>query len=232
MINFWKVLIIVIFSIPCFYSCPPTALNIIILPGINLFNLLYMLLMFAVILFSGGIRRFFLSIKMATIVSISVVFIGSSIAFIRTLLLPSISKSINEYSPYYIALLINMYTVVPISLTIMSFIPVAKLENSIIQAKKEINIVKKALLMFLRVVNHILYQVIPTIMQIMNEEKSDRKSMFSRDVLVQEANSESLKMLFRNVRLLLVDIWDICVATICLSIEYIPIWAIEISKLT
>jgi hypothetical protein len=77
-------------------------------------------------------------------------------------------------------------------------------------------------LMFARVFNHIVFFVIPSILEVVREERR-----------LQPGSSTPRMAVSARARIscLLNDLTQIGVEGICASIQYIPIWAVEISLL-
>jgi hypothetical protein len=86
--------------------------------------------------------------------------------------------------------------------------------------------------MFLRVFNHIVYFVIPDILETMREEGFHKK--WADSASQSTANSgrpENLQLLRRKFGELVRDFIHIAVEGICASIQFVPLWAVEISQL-
>jgi hypothetical protein len=92
--------------------------------------------------------------------------------------------------------------------------------------------IEKWLLMFLRVFNHIVFFVIPTIVETMREEAQYKRWA---DSPMKSSTTGSLtgkiRLLGRRFLVLVKDMIQLGVEGICASIQYIPLWAVEISQL-
>lgn len=226
----FKLLILSFLALPCFVGYPVTAVDAEIIAGVRWSWVIYALLIHGAILLLTGPGFAEKAVTIAVLISTPVVFLGAGISF---LLLPDAigaARGPATYSAHYVTLWLTMLTVIPLTLSLMALIPFHEFENTLLGRPDGVGRTQKYALMFLRVFNHIVYGVIPCILEVIREERHyrawlDRQS-HQHLTLVE-------KMQFRRqwVAALLRDMIHIGVEGICASIQYIPLWAVEISLL-
>jgi hypothetical protein len=227
-----KFSILLIISIPAFSGFPLNLFQKDIIPGITYGWVGYWTLVyFAILLLVGG-KLLANALALATLITIPVVFVGSAISYLIYLLGIGSAAGPFSHAPHYITLCITMLTVIPLALCLVAVVPFHEFEYSLLRNKTAVSRVEKFCLMFVRVFNHIIYAVIPNILETVQEErhykhwvdetlKSDLKMSFSH-------GSRSIKS---KLIALVADMIQIGVEGICASIQYIPMWAVEISQL-
>jgi hypothetical protein len=137
-----------------------------------------------------------------------------------------------EYSAHYVMLCITMLTVIPLALSLVAIIPFQDFEQGLLNTTRGVSKIEKWILMFLRVFNHIVFFVIPTIVETMKEEAQFKKWVDSSlKASSKTSMPENLKWLGRRACALIRDMTQVGVEGICASIQYIPLWAVEISQL-
>ena len=127
--------------------------------------------------------------------------------------------------PHYIRLALNMLGVIPLALALVASIPFDRMEQGLLRRERGISTGEKYLLMFIRVFHHIVYFVIPNILEIMREEALLRR--------VSEP-APGLKGLLRWhvwVRRMIGGLVQVGVSGICAALRFIPLWAREIDDL-
>jgi hypothetical protein len=201
-----------------------------IIPGINVSQIACLLIVILFIFLISGKKILYISLTSASVLSLSVFFGGSIVSFIKNRFGLDIAI-VSRYSPHYISLLITMLTVVTLATAIVSTIPIIHYEASLLRKMKGVSIRKKALLMGTRVFTHVIFTVIPVVILSRREEKYYKKASISQGQIAEEIVLEKGNMIKRRYFGWLLDYIHICLACICLSLEYIPIWAIEIDHL-
>ena len=225
-----KLLILCILALPCFIGYPLTAFEAEIIDGVRLSWVLYALLIHTAILMLTGAGFAEKAVTIAVLISTPVIFLGAGISF---LLLPDGLDSVQgpaSYSAHYVSLWITMMTVIPLTLCIVALVPFHRLENSLLSKPDGVSRVQKYALMFLRVFNHIVYSVIPGILEVVQEERHYRAwldAQFGGHHTIVEKIRYRRQMFTALIR----DMIQIGVEGICASIQYIPLWAVEISQL-
>jgi len=238
----WKLiaLLLVVLLMPSFIGFPITALNSHFVfgwtdqlkaTGPSDGKVLYMFTVLLFILILKGRRILGLGITAAALVSLSIVFAGGTVAFIKSKIGLCHAPGEYQYTPYYLERLINILAVVPVTIAIFMTIPFFKFETSILSSSRGVTLRRKALLMIVRVINHIRYSVITDVLSILREEKQNQDkwgevgSYFAE--AVQKKDTTLSKALLRVLRTNLF----IAASVIAASIEFIPLWAVEISSL-
>jgi len=199
-----------------------------IMPGLTHWDIIYFFLVFVTVLIVSGRTILIFSISAVALISVSVVFTGGLIAFLRILKGFSVEK-IYEYSPHYVSLLVRLFSVVPIAIAVVATIPVREYECVLLKRMTGVSTFERIILMVSRVLSHVIYTVLPTIVQIMKEERYARKAYPVKEML-EDSVMKSTKFR-RRVSRVIAEILTIGVSFICCSLEYIPLWAQEISRL-
>lgn len=225
-----KLLILSVLALPTFVGYPVTAMDAEIISGVSLGWVLYGLLVHGAILALAGPGFAEKAVTIAVLISTPVIFLGAGISF---LMLPDevgIVSGPASYSAHYVSLCITMLTVIPLALCLMALIPFHRFENTLLAETDGVSRFQKYALMFLRVFNHVVYSVIPGILEVIQEERHYRAWLGHQ---ADEQHSILAAMRYRRERFtaLLRDMIQIGVEGICASIQYIPLWAIEISLL-
>jgi hypothetical protein len=125
-----------------------------------------------------------------------------------------------------------MLTVIPLALSMVAVIPFQDFEQILLTKAGGVSKIEKFALMFLRVFNHIVFFVIPNIVETMREEAQYRKWV---DSSLKSDSSRSVTGSIKFIKTkstgLARDMVQVGVEGICASIQYIPLWAVEISQL-
>ena len=230
----WKLkfLILIILAVPAFSGYPVASFEAAILPGITYGWVIYFLVVNLFILMITG-RQFFPNVvTIAVLIATPVVFVGAAISYLIFMLGLGSPAGPAEYSAHYVSLYITMLTVIPLALSLVAIIPFQDFEQNMLNSTIGVSKIEKWALMFLRVFNHIVFFVIPTIVETMKEEAQYKKWV---DSSVKASSAVSLlgklKLLVRRFTALIKDMTQVGVEGICASIQYIPLWAVEISQL-
>ena len=172
-----------------------------------------------------------LGLTAGALVSLSIVFAGGLVAFIKTKIGVVSAPSEFQYSAYYIARLVNIITVVPLALSIFLTVPFLQFERSILSSNEGVSIRQKILLMVVRVINNIRYSVLPDIWSVLIEENPNRNGGKDIGVYINEAADGKDAALRKKLKKFITTNMYIAASGIASSIEYVPLWAVEISKL-
>jgi hypothetical protein len=125
-----------------------------------------------------------------------------------------------------------MLTVIPLALTMIAVIPFHEFEQNLLRSKSGVSKPQRFFLMFLRVFNHIIYSVIPNIIETLREERHYNqwagRKLTPESNFSHRANERSIHSKLKN---LIKEMIQLAVEGICGSIQYIPLWAVEISQL-
>ena len=230
----WKLkfLILMIICVPAFTWYPVASFDAEIFPGTTYGWVIYFLgVNFFILIITG--RQFFPNVvTIAVLIAMPVVFVGAAISFLIFLFGWGYPSGPAEYSAHYVSLCITMLTVIPLALSLVAIIPFQDFEEGMLNTTTGVSKIEKWALMFLRVFNHIVFFVIPTILETMREEAQYKKWV---DSSLRASSTVSiqgkLQFLGRRVSGLIKKMIQVGVEGICASIQYIPLWAVEISQL-
>ncbi len=226
----WKLkfFILLIIAVPAFAGYPVTSFEAEILPGITYGWVVYFLVVNGFILIISG-RQFFPNLVMvAVLIAMPVVFVGAGISYLIFLFGVGYPGGPAAYSVHYVSLCITMLTVIPLALSLVAIVPFQDFEQGMLNTTTGVSKIEKWALMFLRVFNHIVFFVIPTIVETLREEAQYKKWV---DSSVTGSVQGHLNLLGRRLAALIKDMIQVGVEGICASIQYIPLWAVEISQL-
>ena len=190
--------------------------------GVKTAWVIYMAATQMVILAVAGPRLWGITLAIATLIAIPVVYLGAAVSFLLLLAGWGSGTSQDAFSAHYVTLCLTMLTVIPLALNIVAAIPFAAIEQALLKSDRGVSKSQKMLLMFLRVFNHIVFFVIPSTMEVVREEGRLARRASRRSPDHPKAGRLSG---------LINDLTQIGIEGICASIQYIPIWALEISRL-
>lgn len=230
----WKIkfFVLVIVSIPAFVGYPVVAYDSEIVSGLTYgWTAYFFLVNFMIAAINGG--RFYANIlAVAALISIPVVFVGGTISYFIFLCGLGYASGQSAYSPHYLSICVTMLTVIPLALSVMSVIPFQRFEQNLLQNQAGVSKFEKCILMFLRVFNHIVFFVIPNILETVREEGQYSKWIRHEGLeSVKPSDTGKFRMLKSRISALIKDMVQLAVESICASIQYIPLWAVEISQL-
>lgn len=129
-----------------------------------------------------------------------------------------------QITAHYVFLLINMLSMIPLAIALVSLIPTAALEARLLRGVTGVSLPQKSMLMALRVFNHVVFTVMPEIMQTVTEELRFNGYVYKTDLKVKHRRRLFLQSILRKFMF-------VAVAALCLSVKYIHFWAAEISAL-
>jgi len=187
-------------------------------------QVLYLIVSLFLIRFVCGKKIFLFGITAGSFVSFSVVFLGAIVGYVKARFFGFGADVVSELSLYYINRFINIMTVVPLSVSFFLVIPFDDIEHNIITDNIGVSVYKKSVLMISRVVNNIRYSVVPDVFMVISDEKCKKQD----DVVSSVLNVDAFRVkLYEEVKKNLYYV----AAVIAFSLEYIPVWAYEISSL-
>lgn len=230
----WKLkfYLFVILSVPAFSGYPLNLVDSEIISGVTTGWFLYFLLINLSILVVHGKQFFENTIAIAALISLPVVFLGASISYVIYWSGLGYSAGPSAYSSHYVSLSITMLTVIPLALTMIAIVPFHEFEQKLLKSRSGISKLQRFFLMFLRVFNHILFSVIPNIIETLREERN--YNQWAGRELMQESDLYLIgrgRSMHRRLKSLIREMIQLAVEGICASIQYIPLWAVEISQL-
>ena len=216
----WKTrfFLLAIVSVPAFSGYPLHLFGTPILPGITQGWLGYWITANMAIFCILGGAHLANVIAVAALVTMPVVFVGGGISRLMQLLGLGQPGGPAAYSAHYLTLCVTMLTVIPLALSLVAVVPFHEIEQHLLGGKRGISRLEKYLLMFLRVFNHVIYFVIPNIMEVMREEGHLR--IGGEKPLSKPGLRSVIRAMIR-----------IGIEGICAAMQYIPLWAVEISRL-
>ena len=230
----WKIKVVLLFilSLPAFIGYPVVIFDAELIAGLTRGWASYFFIAnTAIFLINGG--RFYANVLAVTaLISMPVIFVGGSISYLIFLLGFGYTSGQTAYSPHYISICITMLTVIPLALSLISAVPFQRFEQKILQNKTGVSKIEKCMIMFLRVFNHIVYFVIPNILETIREEGQYKKQIKSKVACSFKPPVEGKSRILKSKFLILIEnMIQLGVESICASIQYIPLWAVEISRL-
>jgi hypothetical protein len=230
----WKLkfILLIFLSVPAFAGYPVVLFDSELISGLTYGWVSYFFLVHAIILSING-RQFYANVlAVVALISMPVIFVGGSVSYLIFLLGLGYESGQSAYSPHYLSICITMLTVIPLALSLIGVVPFQRFEHKLLQKKAGVSKLEKSMLMFLRVFNHIVYFVIPNILETIREEGHYRKWVVGDVTSSSEPFGERKTWAIKSKILILIkDMIQLAVESICASIQYIPLWAIEISQL-
>jgi hypothetical protein len=222
----WKLkfMVLAIMSVPALTGYPLNVWPAEIVAGVSRAWVLYLLAAHAMILIVSGRRIFANVLAVASLIVLPVVFVGASISYLIYVSGLGYDAGPPAYSAHYVGLVLTMLTVIPLALNLIAVVPFQQVEYTLLRRSSGVSKPEKALLMCLRVFNHIVYGVIPNILETIREEGYFRYPAARRDPKNRPGAAARLRGLMRIMIQLGVE-------GICASIQYVPLWAVEISSL-
>ncbi len=230
----WKLrlAVLMIIGLPAFTGYPVVFFKAEVVAGITYGWAAYFLVANAVVLVVTGRKFFPNAIAIAALVAMPVVFVGAGVSYGIFLFGWGNASGPAAYSPHYVSLCITMLTVIPLALSMVAIVPFHDFEQNLLQKATGVCRTEKFSLMFLRVFNHIVFFVIPNIVETMREEGRYKKWAESS---LRSASAVSVRDRFKlsAARLtgLIRSMIQVGVEGICSSIQFVPLWAVEISQL-
>lgn len=219
-------------SLPAFVGYPVVIFDSEIVSGLTYGWVAYFFISNMVIIAINGSRFYANLLAVAALISMPVVFVGGTVAYLIFLLGLGYDAGQAAYSPHYVSVCITMLTVIPLALSIIGVVPFQRFEHKLLQSSAGVSKLEKCILMFLRVFNHIVYFVIPNILETIREEGHYRKRMkIEKMPSFQPADAKRTWIIKSRILALVQEMVQLAVESICASIQFIPLWAVEISQL-
>jgi len=213
-------------ALPIFFGLTPFPESAGIVPGITWAAVFYAAVSMAGVAFFGGWALLANTLAVTALIASPVVFAGGLISWLLAILggtTPGTAGSV--HGAHYVRLALNMLSVIPVALALVVSIPFDRLEQKLLRRPRGIAMVEKYLLMFVRVFNHIVYFVIPNLLEVMREEA------LLRNLSANPFARPESRGLFNWGHRLLAGLIHVGVSGICASLRFIPLWAREIDDL-
>ena len=220
-----KLLILLLGAVPAFTGYPVNRYDPLVVAGITRAWATYFLIANAMVLVLCGRRRYARILTATVLVTLPVIASGGSISFVVSLLGPDPWGAQVKYSAHYLGLCITMLTVVPLALGLVATIPLQAFEQQLLQGRRCVSMNRKRLLMALRVFNHIVYYVIPNILEVVREERQFIEIGLAAD------RAKSRSGVFKRAARIVRRMTYVAGEGICAAVQYIPLWAVEIARL-
>lgn len=194
----------------------------IVLPGVALARIVYLAVVALAVFATRGRFLWLTAYVIAGVILLSVVG-GGFVLAVALLGLGYSPMSFQEILEHYCRLAVNMATVIPLGLALVSLVPFAGIETSLLQNPRGVSRLEKVLLMALRVFNHVLFAVMPEIVQVVFEELR-----FNSHVYKSRRGGRRRRVFLRSIIRL---VTFVSFTALCNSLEYIHFWTAEISNL-
>ena len=222
----WKLkfLLLATMSVPAVAGYPLNVWPAEIVEGVAWAWVLYFLAANGMILIVAGPRFLANALALASLIAVPVVFAGASMSYLIYLSGLGYDAGPPAYSAHYVGLSLAMLTVIPLALNLIAVVPFQQVEYALLRRSSGVSKAEKALLMCLRVFNHIVYGVIPNILETIREEGYFSYQTTGRDPGKRRGAGARLRDL---IRILI----QLGVEGICASVQYVPLWAVEIASL-
>jgi len=216
----WKMrlFLLAVISFPALTGYPLSRFGTELLPGASYGWIAYFSLSGIAVCLLTGTATFSIMISIAAMICLPVVFAGSTVSCLALLVTGEGTQA--AYSAHYLSLCLTMLTVIPLALSIVAVVPFTGLEQALLKKTTGVSLREKIGLMALRVFTHILYFVIPDILEVMQEENffTGWRGL-GGETLRHRLVSMTKAMIFIGVE------------AICSGIRFIPLWAEEIARL-
>lgn len=220
-----KLTILLVTAIPAFTGYPLNQADALIVAGITQAWAVYFIAAHLVVWGVGGRRKYARILTTAVLVTVPVVAAGACISFITSLFAADPAMARFTYSAHYLRLCITMLTVVPLAIGLVATIPLQMLEQDFLRRRRHVSMTQKRILMALRVFNHIVYYVIPNLLEVVKEERQFQALSGKAGFIPRRG-----RFLQRAARLVRRMVY-IAGEAICAAVVYIPLWAAEIARL-
>ena len=196
-----------------------------IVTGIAWGRVVYFGVIHLVILILLGRRWYANLLTLTTLVTLPVVYAGAAITWLGNAL-GLIDHSATATGIHYVQLGLTMFTVVPLALGLVAVIPFNSMERRLLLRQDGISLYQKKFLMVLRVFNHTVFFVIPSLLEVLREERS----IIQKEPLPAD---RAARRGYRRARLkrTLDVVTYLAVESICAAVQFIPLWAYEIGRL-
>lgn len=221
-----RLICLTVLAVPVFTGLFSFPGGIEIVPGVAWSPVIYVLLVLGGVAGISG-RAFLANAMAVTALIVSpIVYVGGLVSWLLEMaggVSPGAAGSV--HGAHYLNLTLNMLSVIPLALAIVASIPFDRLEQRLLRRAGGISAGEKYLLMFIRVFNHIVYFVIPNILEVMREEALLRAA---KENAALPTGPRRIPALGRRLTAGLIQVG---VSGICASLRFIPLWAREIDDL-
>jgi hypothetical protein len=223
---------LLVLAIPAFSGFPLSRWDGWVVPGVSWAWAAYCFVTHAALRTTLGWRIYTQIVAISTLVTLPVIFAGGSLSYLLYLL--GIGEQADPYGfgAHYLSLGLTMLTVVPLALAMMALLPFHAFEHQLLKRVEGVTPTEKKLLMAIRVFNHIVHDVIPNILEVTREEHPHGHWFWTGPGAGSEsAAGRRFGAGGRRFAALFSDMIQIGVEGICAAVQYIPLWAVELSQL-
>lgn len=223
-----KLAILLIAAIPSFSGFPLKHFNAEVVPGFSWSWAIYLFGIHLILRSLLGRYRYGKITGVAVLITLPVVYSGACISFILWMVKAGSQADAFSFGSHYLNLTVTMLTVIPLSLSMVVLLPFSLFEQQLLQSLKGVTPMEKRLLMAMRVFNHIVFDVLPNILEVLREEryanrKFNQSYEYETKISLKRIRARLIRMNSKMVQ--------IGVEGICAAIQYIPLWAVELSEL-
>jgi len=221
-----RLTLLCILAIPAFSGYPLGYFQETIVPGLTLGWIAYALMVHGAAFGLLGPSSYRLALIISLLITLPVVLLGSAISLIALFIRDWTTAGLNVIASHYAALAVTMLTVIPLALAIVAAIPFHRMENRLLNQAGGVSLFQKSALMFTRVCIHVIYFVIPEILEVLREER-----ILNR-IMSRQASPGAPKLSLQvRASILVRNMIQVGVEGICSSVRHIPLWAEEIARL-
>ncbi len=224
----YKLILLLVISIPAFSGFPLELSDSFIVPGLPWTWTFYFLGVHSILPVLMNLYRYGKIIGLAALITLPVIFSGASLSYLMWIIKDGDQADAFHFGAHYLNLAVTMLTVIPLSLSMVAVLPLNAIELLLLQRTDGVSPMEKRLLMAIRVFSHVIFDVLPSILEVLREERY-------RPGPLLKNNSNTTTQLFirwkENIRVIISKMIQIGVQGICSAIQYIPLWAIELSQL-
>lgn len=215
-----KLLLLLAVAVPAFTGYPVNQAAAVVVPGARTAWIIYAMAVHLVVGALVGARAYAIMLSIAAAVTLPVVMAGGLVSFVLVLLSGGGWPDVFAYSPHYITLCLTLLTVVPMSLAMVAVIPFGRFERRLLSRAAGVSRREKALLIAIRAFNHVAFSVIPGVLEVIREER-----LLTADGSLRRAGGRG------PARRMIRSMIHVGVDAICSSVQYLPLWAVEIAQL-
>ena len=220
-----KLAILLLCAVPAFTGYPVNRFDATVVYGITWAWAAYCFLSNGIVLALCGPGKYANIITLTALVTSPVIASGSCISYVASWFQADTWSAQIQYSAHYLSLCVTMLTVVPLALGLVMTVPMHAFEQRLLHHCNGVSMIQKMFLMALRVFNHIVYYVIPNIFEVVKEER--QFFVFDRGPEGADGKGGAVD----RIALILRRMTHVAGEGICAAIQYIPLWAVEISQL-
>lgn len=204
-------------AIPALSGWPLGYLSEEVIPGLTWGWVLYGLWVHVILWRLCGGRIYSIIVSAAVWIALPVVFGGAAVSHLFNMLNIQ-SRDAALVGSHYIGLLVTMLAVIPLALGTVALIPFRKIEARLLTQVHGLSLPQKALVMLLRVFNHLLFFIMPQVLEVIREEQ-------------QTLKKEPPIGFKQRVRQIVMQMIFLSVYAISSALHQIPMWAVEIARL-